>query len=276
MICDSDAYDTVKEAMKELNNPASFYTTKGKVSDVNTIDELLKPTGEEDNYQITKFKDPSTKILALLPSSGTTDHLKGIASCQTMYLKVASMAPNYEIRTMSFSAIFWGPSFVSLVTCPLIKEMRIVTRKPFMPEFFMESVTKSKASNLVLNPTMLTMILNSPSLANFDTSHVKMLTAIGGIINEDLRVKMKKAFPKAYIMIFYGLTEISCAYTHPGQPMDDLTVGYVVPNHLMKIVDDYGKALNLGETGEILVKFSVSPFQVSIYEVSKISQQYFL
>ena len=64
-------------------------------------------------------------------------------------------------------------------------------------------------------------------------------------------------------MIFYGLTEISCAISHPGQPIDDLTVGYVAPNHLMKVVDDDGKSLNLEESGEILVKFVISPFLVS-------------
>lgn len=263
MICDAQVYDTVKEAMNELNNSAPFFTTNGSISGIESIDELLKPSGDEENYQTTKFKDPSNKILALLPSSGTSDHLKGISNTQTMFLKLMTLVPEEETKTISFSAIFWGPAFTALIICPLTNEQRIVTSKPFQPKVFMDVTMKCKASHLILNPTMLTLIVQSPHLATFDTSCVKILTAIGGIFSEDLRAKIKKAFPTAYIMIFYGLTEISCAISYPGQPIDDLTVGYVAPNHLMKIVDDDGKSLDLEESGEILVKFVISPFLVS-------------
>ena len=264
MICDADVYDTVKQALKELKNSAPFYTTNGNVPGIESADELLKSTGEEETYQTTKFKDPSNKVLALLPSSGTSDHLKGISNTQTMFLKFITLIPEEEMKTISFSAIFWGPAFTALIVCPLTNEQRIVTRKPFQPEVFMDVTMKCKASHLILNPTMLSLLMQSPFLPTFDTSCVKILTAIGGIFSEDLRAKIRKAFPTAYIMIFYGLTEISCAFSYPGQPIDDLTVGYVAPNHLMKVVDDDGKSLGLEKSGEILVKFVISPFLVSL------------
>jgi 4-coumarate--CoA ligase len=267
MICDADVYGTLKEAMKEMKNNATFYTSKGKVPGVKEIQELLEPTGVENNYEVTKFKDPWNKVLALLPSSGTTDHLKGICISQSMYFNLIPLVKDDEISLISFSAIFWGPAFASLVICPITTEVRIVTRRPFEPELYMKAVMETKASHLIMNPIMLTMIFNSPMFKEFDTSHVKMLTAIGGIITENLRVKMKKAFPRTYIMIFFGLTEISCALSYPGQPIDDLTVGYVAPNHMMKVVDDDGNALNLGERGEILIKSCDETFLVNFLQI---------
>lgn len=81
-------------------------------------------------------------------------------------------------------------------------------------------------------------------------------------MTEQLRLLFRQTFAKTYFMIFYGLTEVSVTLTFPGQPIDGLTVGFVQPNHEIKIVDDDGNALDVGETGEIYAKFSISPFLV--------------
>lgn len=113
-----------------------------------------------------------------------------------------------------------------------------------------------------MNPPKLTLLMQSPLMRTVDTSKVKMVLSLGGIVTEQLRLLFRQTFAKTYFMIFYGLTEVSVTLTFPGQPIDGLTVGFVQPNHEIKIVDDDGNALDVGETGEIYAKFSISPFLV--------------
>lgn len=263
VFCDFTVHSKVQDALHDVNNDAAIYTTFDEVAGVASADDLLKPTGDEENYQITKFKDPSNKTLGILPSSGTTGAAKGVCMSQTFFLKFMAIAPKEEGRSLSFSAIFWGSAFGSLLMCSITNETRIVTRKQFTPEIFIDMATKYKATHLLMNPPKLTILLQSPLMKNYDTSNVKMLMSLGGIVNEELRKKVKQFFPETYFMIFYGLTESSCAMTFPGQPIDDLTVGFVAPNHLIKVVDDNGNALEAGQNGEFLVKFSVTKFLVS-------------
>jgi 4-coumarate--CoA ligase len=268
VLCDAKAYEKVKNVLSELHLAAPIFITHGEVDGALSADELFKATGEEEAYQVTKFNDPTNKILSILPSSGTTGTSKGVCMSQSFFLKFLSLASGDEVRSLSFSAIFWGSAFGSMLLCPISPEVRIVTRKSFTPELFIDMATKHKATHLLMNPPKLTLLLQSPLMKTFDVSNVKVVMSLGGIVSIEMRKMMKKAFPKAYFMIFYGLTEVSGALTFPGQPIDDLTVGFVAPNHLLKIVDDNGNALGVGETGEIVLKFSVNRFLVSRTAIS--------
>ena len=62
--------------------------------------------------------------------------------------------------------------------------------------------------------------------------------------------KVNEVFPKADLLILYGSSEASGTLTFPGMPKDDLTVGYVLTNHLLKVVDDERNALGIGKTSE--------------------------
>jgi 4-coumarate--CoA ligase len=263
VLCDAKAFGKIKSVLNELKLASLIYTTYGEIDEALSARDLMQPTGNEENYKITKFNDPTNKILSILPSSGTTGPLKGVCMSQSFFLKFMSLSTDQDIRSLSFSAIFWGSAFSSLLLCPITSETRIVTRKPFTPELFIEMARKYKATNLLMNPPKLTLLLNSPLMKTFDVTNIKVVLSLGGIVSTELRKKVKEYFPKAYFLIFYGLTEASCAMTFPGQPIDDLTVGFVAPNHTMKVCDDNGNPLEAGETGEILIKYNITRFLVS-------------
>lgn len=263
VLSDAKAYEKIENVLNELGLSSPIYNTYGEIDGALSADELLKPTGEEENYQNTKFNNPTSKILSILPSSGTTGPSKGVCMSQSFFLKFIALATDQEIRSLSFSAIFWGSAFISLILCTVSSETRIVTRRSFTPELFIDMARKYKATHFLMNPPKLTLLLQSPLIKDFDVSNVKMVMSLGGIVSTELRKKVKETFPKSYFMIFYGLTEVSGAMTFPGQPIDDLTVGFVAPNHMIKIVDDNGNPLGIGETGEILIKFAIQDFLVS-------------
>lgn len=272
VICDSDVYEKVHEALRKLEYNLPIYTARNEIEGVPFADDLLKTTGDEANYQVGKFKNASHKVMAILSSSGSTGPAKGVSMSQTFYLKMTSLAPKEENRSLSFSPIFWGSAFGSLILAAITSETRIVTRKPFSVETFLDIASKYKVSYWLMNPPKLTLLLQSPLMEKFDTSNVKTLMALGGIVNEQMRQRVKEIFPKAFFLIFYSLTEVSVTMTFPGVPIDGLTVGYVQPNHQLKIVDEDGNALGVGEIGEIYARLTVVPFLVSFAEQVILSQ----
>lgn len=209
VICDALIFEKTKEVLKELKSSAPIYTTVCRVDGAPFADDFFKPTGREDNYQLQKFKDPSNKTMAILTSSGSTGPAKGVCMSQTFFLKACGLIPPGNCRSLSFSPIFWGSAFGSLITSTLTSETRIVTKKPFSPEVFFDIVTRQKATHWLMNPPKLTLILQSPLVKTVDKSHVQMILNLGGIVTEQMRDWIKQEFPDVYFMNFYGLTEVS-------------------------------------------------------------------
>lgn len=75
VICDSDQVSKVREALSELRNDAKVYSISyGESSeDFLSFNELIEPTGSEDNFIAPKFDERADeKVLSILCSSGTT------------------------------------------------------------------------------------------------------------------------------------------------------------------------------------------------------------
>lgn len=264
VICDADVYERVKESLLALGNDSPIHTTLRKIDGVPFADDLFNETGNEKSYQPASFENPNNKIMAILTSSGSTGPAKGVCMSQTFFLKAFNGLYKVDevVRSLSFSPIFWGSAFGSMLLAAVSGETRVVTNKPFSPELFIDIATKHKVNLWLMNPPKLTLLLQSPLIEKADKSNIKMMFSLGGIVSMELRKRFKEVFPQTFFLIFYGLTEVSCALTVPGQPIDDLTVGYVIANHELKVVDDDGKALGIGETGEIYTKFTTVPFLV--------------
>jgi 4-coumarate--CoA ligase len=73
VFCDSDVYQTTKEALSDLGSEAKIFTLLKKVPGVSFVDEILAPTGDESEFRPPKFDKPSNeKLFGVLCSSGTT------------------------------------------------------------------------------------------------------------------------------------------------------------------------------------------------------------
>lgn len=265
VICDSDIYDKTKEVLRILNNDAPIYTAINEIEGVPFANNLFDPTGSEESYQPVEFEEGNKKIMAILTSSGSSGQPKGVCMSQTFFLKLCSFASKEECRTLSFSPIFWGSGFGSMIMAAMTNETRIVTRQPYSPETFIRIAKKHRATHWLMNPSTLTLMLQSPLVETVDKPAVKIIMSLGGIVSEELRRRLREVFPEVFLLIFYSLTETSVAFTFPGEPSDGLTVGFVAPNHQVKIVDDDEKPLGPGEVGEIYAKLTVTPFLVSSF-----------
>jgi 4-coumarate--CoA ligase len=262
VFCDSDVYDAMKEALKELENDAKIFTMLGEVSGVSSYKELLTPTGIESDFVPLKFTKPADKkATSISCSSGTTGEPKGVL-CTHAYViswTYLVMQPSpIHYKSFNFSPIYWGSGLAGLISAILNPmETRIATKHPFNVELLIEIVEKYKPSILTLPPSQLVPFLNSPLSKTCDFSSVKVVISFGSIVTEELREKFKETFPRIFLSTLYAMTECPGTFAFYGDSFVGLTVGKIASNIYLKIVDEDGKNVGFNEQGEIRLKYEL-------------------
>lgn len=272
VVCDVDVYPMLKQALDELENDALIFTTLGSIPNVPSVDELLEPTGMENEFVPPKFsKSSSEKIAAILCSSGTTGASKGVCITHIQCLKFIGMPSSPVPKvTLNFSSIFWSSGFYPYIMGVFTStSLRIVTKKRFDIKLLIELVEKYKVTSLSTPPYQLALMLQSDDFRRSNHSSLKEIHCIGSVVSVTIRKQFQKIFPDKLLMIAYGMTELLISITRPGERIDNQTVGsMIIPNLVLKVVDENEQRLEIGQPGEIRVisptKFIVSSLELFV------------
>ncbi|KAL7018233.1 hypothetical protein ACKWTF_010682 [Chironomus riparius] len=258
VFCDFDVLEITRNALKEINSNAMIYTLLKKVQAVPFINELLIPTGSEYHYKATKFdRQSSEKLMAIMCTSDPNGKLKGVCISHTAILTYAEMKCRSmkEFRSLNFSSIHACVGIIGIFLSPFRPgETRISTNQTFTPKLCAELIEKYRVSVVAMPPIYLNALINSSYPQSGDFSSIVLFSCTGAVVTENLRDKFKKTFPNKPLLISYGTTEVFIAAMFPGEDNNGLKVGRTFTNIQLKIVDEEGSALDLGEVGEILVK----------------------
>jgi 4-coumarate--CoA ligase len=258
VFCDHDLFETIKEALLEMKSSAMIFTLLKKIPVVPFVNELLIPTGSEYHYKNVKFeKRASEKLLAIVCSSETMGTAKGVCMPHTAVLTYIDIKCKNikEFRSLNFSSIYWCTGLIGVYLAPFRSgETRISTIQSFNAELCVKLIEQYRASVVVMPPTYLNSLINSPLSSTGDFSSILLFSCTGSVVSENLRERFKEKFPNKPLLISYGTTEVFIAMMFPGESSDGLKVGKTFTNIQLKVVDEEGNALGLGEVGEILVK----------------------
>jgi acyl-CoA synthetase (AMP-forming)/AMP-acid ligase II len=224
------------------------------------------------------FKQPSTRpdvpydmddVIMLSPTGGTTGMPKGVMnthrSAQTFiaHFMLACAYRDGEKPVNMAAAPMTHTAGLLAVPCTALGGTVVVLAKPD-PALMLASITQHQVSEFFLPPTVIYKLLEIPGIETLDWSSVKYLLYGAAPMSVE---KLKKA-----IEVFgpvmtggYGQTEApaSIAYLRPDEHLVDgklasdsrlSSVGR--PNPLIRVVvmDDAGRMLARGETGEICVQ----------------------
>lgn len=199
--------------------------------------------------------DPSS-VFNIIYSSGTTGAPKGIAQSHRMRWR--------NIKRLD--EIGYGPDAVTLLSTPLYSNTTLVCLFPtlagggvavLMAKFdarrFLELSQAHRVTHTMLVPVQYRRILEVPDFESFDLTSYQMKFCTSAPFAAALKADVLKRWPGALIE-FYGMTEggVSCvlfAHEHP----DKLhTVGQPSAGHEVRLIDDDGKEVGPGDTGEIV------------------------
>lgn len=107
-------------------------------------------------------------------------------------------------------------------------------------------------------PTMFAMLLAMKDLARFDLGALRMITNTAAALSESHIQELRSLFPQATLFSMYGLTECKRVTYLPPEQLDirPTSVGRGMPNEEVWLVDEQGRRLPNGSTGELVIRGS--------------------
>ena len=199
--------------------------------------------------------DPSGPF-NLIYSSGTTGTPKGIVQSNMMRWRQWQRATAYDYK----------PDSITIVSTPLYSNTTLVSFLPtlamgatvvLMAKFdakgFLELAQKHRATTAMLVPVQYARIMALPEFDRYDLSSFSAKFSTSAPFAAGLKADILKRWPGRLIE-YYGMTEgggtcVLEANKHPGKLH---TVGMPAPGHDMRLIDDEGRELPPGSTGEVV------------------------
>lgn len=219
-----------------------------------------------------KVMFPDTTPAMIIYTSGTTGPPKGVMFThkKLVYREIHGRKIPGEGQGLTMNVLLAVPLFhiSGIQTC--LKGVHSGATLIIMPQFetkaFFQIVERQKVGMAILVPTMIKMLTVHPDFLKFDLSSLFLIIYGGAPMPLTTIVPAMEKMPHCMFIGTYGLTEAS-GTSLPHQdylPKEGLekgeipprlvSVGKVVPDMELKIVDEKGLELPCGQVGEILLK----------------------
>ncbi len=132
--------------------------------------------------------------------------------------------------------------------------------REFVPAVILETIQRERLQVMLLVPAMILFLVQAPQIRETDLSSLRLIVYGAAPIPVDLLKQAMGIFPCGFQQV-YGLTETTGAITllppedhDPSDPKKLLSCGYAQTGVELRIVDDAGKDLPLGQVGEIAIR----------------------
>ena len=195
----------------------------------------------------------------ILYTSGTTAKPKGVMLEENQFdangsgfLEHLQFSP--EDRVILALPLFH--SYGNIIALVLLRSgATLILLKQFQPKTILASITQHKATILPLVPTIYSFLVELYARGGYDVSSLRYCISGGASLPEALLKKVEEELGVTVIE-GYGLTETSPVIAVNTMKDGSVpgSVGPVLPNVELDIVDDSGKPVEQGEVGEIRVR----------------------
>lgn len=150
-----------------------------------------------------------------------------------------------------------------MTVCLLLKGGRHVVLPAFRPDAMLALIESERVTDLLVVPTMLQLLIDSPALAQRDLSSLRRMAYGASPVSETLLARTMAALPQVELFQVYGMTEASAVMTllPPGEHGAEgrakqrlQSAGRASLHVQVRVVDDQDRELPRGEVGEIIAR----------------------
>jgi len=248
-------------------------SVKSSLKELRWIISLGQATGEEFSYeQILSSSSAEEPQVTLTPedvfrlhyTSGTTGRPKGAIQTHTARvvttLNTLLDVVNFTQEDKVLHAAPLTHASGNLFLPSFVRGATNIPVKKYDPQTFLETVEREGVTTVFLAPTMIIRLLNFPDLKRYTLSSLHTIIYGGAPMPVEKIKEALQILGKKFVQI-YGLAEATWACTvltredHDLQKPEKLaTIGRELSNVQIRIVNDEGKEVSPGETGEIAIR----------------------
>ena len=231
----------------------------GEDGDVGGLDRII------DEHDDSDLRPPSEDARFTILTSGTTGTPKGAQRSSPNGLgAIASLFDRIPYRhgeTMMIAApAFHSWGFMHFMVAMSLGD-KMVLRHRFDPEETLQATAESGAQVLAVVPVMMQRILELPeeTLRSYDLSALRITAVSGSALPGEMAIRWMDLFGDN-VYNLYGSTEVAFATIAGPEDLRDApgTAGRPPRNTVVKIYDQDGGELPVGETGRIFVGSSTA------------------
>lgn len=148
------------------------------------------------------------------------------------------------------------------LACPglqgfLLKGATVVLGQSTRAEDVFRLVERHRVTHIHVVPALLIKWVNDPSARDFDLTSVRVIQSGGQRLQPDTRVRTEQLFPRCTVQENFGMAEGMLMFVRLDDPLEVRreTVGRpVCPDDEVRLVDEDGNDVPLGEVGEFLAR----------------------
>ncbi|XP_037950423.1 luciferin 4-monooxygenase-like [Teleopsis dalmanni] len=251
IFCDGQDYDKMLRVSEDFET--KLITLKNHLHNVQNILSIVNQTlPEELNFRPAELEFGPNQTLAILCSSGSTGLPKAVTIPNTM--KAYDFTNYLTENDIQFtpSTMDWLSGLLNLVTSLVYGTLRIISDKPYSPEYFLEVVEKYKVTFTIQAPSNMAMLLNCPDLSVEKLESIRYFLFGGGKCSTQIQAKLQSYLKQGKLCCAYGFTELTDVLTRNFNFFNKPnSVGRILPGLKVKIVNDEGVLLSHNEVGEI-------------------------
>jgi acyl-CoA synthetase (AMP-forming)/AMP-acid ligase II len=261
--------DMIRSVKPELTTLEHQITLEAPADDFVFYEDLLANSSDEERFPSADGED----VTIVMFTAGTTGTPKGVMLSHNSFSSyiLANVEPvdmdmaEKNILTVPLHHI----AGVQAVMAAIYGGRTLVLQRQFDEEGWMKLVQEEQVNRAMMVPTMLKRLMDQPSFGSYDLSSLRVITYGAAPMPLEVIKKAIVEFPNTRFINAFGQTETASTITmlppdaheiREGDPdyeqkMKRLgSIGKPLPDVEVRIVDEDGHDVALGENGEIVAR----------------------
>ena len=261
--------ELVDSIKSELSTVRNYISIEGSHDGYTYYEDMISSASDEEVF--TEIDDDDTTILMF--TAGTTGFPKGVMLSHNSFsiyvLENVTPADPVSEEKNILTVPLYHVAGIQAMMAAIYGGRTLVMERQFEPAEWMGLVQDEKVGRAMMVPTMLKQLMDHPGFGNYDLSSMQVITYGAAPMPLPVIRKAMELFPGVSFINAFGQTETASTITTLS-PADHViegteeekekklkrlgSIGRPMSDVEMKIIDEEGNDLPVGEVGEIVAR----------------------